>query len=81
MPPCHRYEEKVYMHAETTILLETEVPIQVFNQMHKLIQSGWYLDEGDVLREALRRFLTIHGSETLERQIREDVAWGLYGKD
>ena len=69
------------MRIENTITLEAEVPIQLFNQMSKLIQRGWYVDEADVLREALRRFLTAHGADVLEQQIREDVAWGLYGKD
>lgn len=49
--------------------------------MSKLIQRGWYVDEADALRDALRRFLTAHGADVLELQIREDVAWGLYGKD
>ena len=49
--------------------------------MHKLVEGGWYVDEADVLREALRRFLATHDAEIREHQIREDVAWGLYGKD
>jgi Arc/MetJ-type ribon-helix-helix transcriptional regulator len=69
------------MHNENTVMLKAEIPRQVVYQMHKLIEYGWYVDEADVLREALRRFLATHGTEVLEQQIREDVAWGLHGKD
>ncbi|MCO5211173.1 MAG: CopG family transcriptional regulator [Caldilinea sp.] len=69
------------MHTENTVTVEAELPIQVFKQMHKLVEGGWYVDEADVLREALRRFLATHDAEIREHQIREDVAWGLYGKD
>jgi Arc/MetJ-type ribon-helix-helix transcriptional regulator len=78
---AHLHEEMIVMQRENTVMLEAEVPRQVANQMHKLIDYGWYVDEADVLREALRRFLATHGTEVLEAQIREDVAWGLYGKD
>ena len=79
--PVLPHKDAVNMRTENTITLEAEVPIQLFNQMSKLIQRGWYVDEADVLREALRRFLTAHGADVLEQQIREDVAWGLYGRD
>lgn len=69
------------MPHENTVTLEIEAPRQVVNQMQKLVEYGWYVDEADVVREALRRFLVTHQADLLEQQIREDVVWGLYGRD
>ncbi len=39
------------------------------------------VDEGELLSEALRRFLDIHRPELMEKCIRDDVEWGLRGKE
>ena len=67
------------MYETATVTLQTRVPVQLLKEMHVLISTGWYVDENDLLMDALRRFLATHGSDVLERQLREDVQWGLYG--
>jgi Arc/MetJ-type ribon-helix-helix transcriptional regulator len=62
-------------------VIQAEVPEQLYQQARVLIEHGWFRDESDLLREALRKFLDTHRPELMERFIREDVNWGLRGKD
>jgi Arc/MetJ-type ribon-helix-helix transcriptional regulator len=61
--------------------LQTAVPDKLYEKIMVLIDEGWYNDEKDIVNEALRRFLDTHKPEIIERLIREDVEWGLRGKD
>jgi Arc/MetJ-type ribon-helix-helix transcriptional regulator len=49
--------------------------------MHTLVAEGWYLSEDDIVVEALRRLLDTRRPQLMERFVREDVEWGLHGKD
>jgi Arc/MetJ-type ribon-helix-helix transcriptional regulator len=57
------------------------LPPRVQEQIRALIAAGWFRDENDVVSEALRRFLDTHRPDVLEQYIREDVEWGLHGRD
>jgi Arc/MetJ-type ribon-helix-helix transcriptional regulator len=46
-----------------------------------LIEGGWFSNEVDVVNEALRRFLETHKPELMEHFLKEDVEWGLHGKN
>jgi len=61
--------------------IQMTLPPRVYEQVRALVADGWFLDENDVVFEALRRFLDAHRPELMERFIREDVEWGLHGKD
>jgi len=61
--------------------LQTVVPDKLYEKIMVLIDEGWYNDEKDIVNEALRRFLDTHKPEIIEKLIREDVEWGLRGKD
>lgn len=61
--------------------VHADLPDQLYKQIESLISDGWFHDEGDLLQEALRRFLEAHQPELMERFIREDVEWGLHGRD
>ncbi|MCX6029128.1 MAG: CopG family transcriptional regulator [Chloroflexi bacterium] len=61
--------------------IQMTLPSRVYQQMQTLVAEGWFRDEDDLVFEALRRFLDTHRPELMERFIREDVEWGLYGKD
>jgi len=61
--------------------LQTEVPDKIYEQIKILVDSGWFQDEKAVVIEALRRFIETHKPEIMEKFIREDVEWGLHGKD
>jgi Arc/MetJ-type ribon-helix-helix transcriptional regulator len=61
--------------------VQAEIPDQLYQQVKSLITEGWFRNEGDLLQEALRRFLESHYPELMDRFIRQDVEWGLHGKD
>jgi Arc/MetJ-type ribon-helix-helix transcriptional regulator len=61
--------------------IKMTLPPRVYQQMRVLIAEGWFRDEDELVFEALRRYLESHQPELIERFVREDVEWGLYGKD
>ena len=61
--------------------IETEVPAQLFAEMQSLVESGWFRSVDDVVLDALRRFLDAHREELMEGFLRQDVEWGLRGRD
>jgi len=61
--------------------IETEIPAQLFAEMQTLVESGWFRSLDDVVLDALRRFLDSHREELMEGFLREDVEWGLRGRD
>ena len=61
--------------------LQAELPDKLYEQIKLLVKAGWFHNEKDVVTEALRRFLETHKPELMENFIKEDVAWGLHGKD
>jgi Arc/MetJ-type ribon-helix-helix transcriptional regulator len=63
------------------VAIQMTLPPRVYQQMQALVTEGWFRNEDDLVFEALRRFLDTHRPELMERFIREDVEWGLYGKD
>jgi Arc/MetJ-type ribon-helix-helix transcriptional regulator len=61
--------------------LQTDVPVKLFAEMQSLVDAGWFRSLDDVVADALRRFLDSHRDELMEGLLREDVEWGLRGKD
>ena len=61
--------------------IQTEVPEQLYKKAQALVREGWFRDEKDIFSEAIRRFLVSHGSELMEKFVRDDVEWGLHGND
>lgn len=61
--------------------IETEVPAQLFAQIESLVETGWFQSVDDIVLDALRRFLESHREELMEGLLREDVEWGLHGRD
>jgi len=61
--------------------IQTEVPEQLYKKAQALVREGWFRDEKDIFSEAIRRFLVSHSSELMEKFVRDDVEWGLYGND
>jgi Arc/MetJ-type ribon-helix-helix transcriptional regulator len=60
---------------------QVTLPPRVHQQMRALVAEGWFRDESELVIEALRRYLESHQPELMERFIREDVEWGLHGRD
>ncbi|MDL2124941.1 MAG: CopG family transcriptional regulator [Deltaproteobacteria bacterium] len=61
--------------------IQTEVPEQLYRKAQALVSEGWFRDEQNIFSEAIRRFLDTHRPELIEKFVREDVEWGLHGKD
>ena len=49
--------------------------------MQSLVDAGWFRSLDEMILDALRRFLDSHREDLMEGLIREDVEWGLRGKD
>ena len=50
-------------------------------QEQTLIATGWFRDLNELMLDALRRFLESHRADLMEAFIRQDVEWGLTGKE
>ncbi len=49
-------------------------------EAEELIKEGWYANKSELIRDAIRDLIARKRLQKLEKAIREDVAWGLYGK-
>jgi len=58
-----------------------QYPDQLDEQLRKLVAAGWFKTPEEGVVEALRRYLSGHSVELQEKQILEDVEWGLHGRD
>ena len=61
--------------------ISAELPDKLYQEVKSLVDKGWFRNEADIVLEALRRFLDTHKVELMEKFIREDVEWGLHGKE
>jgi len=62
-------------------LIEAELPSELAAQAHAFVAEGWATDLNELLVEALRRFLESHEGSLTETFMREDIDWGLHGRD
>lgn len=61
--------------------LRIEMSSQLLAEIQALVEAGWFRSVDEVILDALRRFLDSHREDLMEAMIREDVEWGLHGKD
>ncbi len=61
--------------------VEARISEPLDRQIDALVEQGWFQSRDKVLQEAIRRFLQAHRPALMEQFIREDVAWGLRGRD
>ena len=64
-----------------TTSLQAEIPDQLLHQATALVRDGWAANIDEILSDALRRYLDSHSAELSEAFIREDLEWGLRGRD
>ncbi len=62
-------------------LIEAELPAELAAQARAFVADGWATDFNELLTEALRRFLESHEASLTESFVKEDVEWGLHGRD
>ncbi len=58
-----------------------ELPDELATELERVVASGWFTDQGDAVREALRALLAGRRYALQERQQLDDVAWALAAKD
>ena len=61
--------------------IQAELPQELVTQARAFVEQGWAGDFNELLAEALRRYLESHSSRLAESFIREDVSWGLHGRE
>jgi Arc/MetJ-type ribon-helix-helix transcriptional regulator len=64
------------METETVV---AKLPPKLLEELQKVIQEGWYTDESDAIRDAVRKLLKERKFSKEELNILKDVAWGLHG--
>ncbi|MDO9213342.1 MAG: CopG family transcriptional regulator [Methylococcales bacterium] len=64
-----------------TTLVKTEIPDQLWQQAQNMVEQGWIVNMDALIIEAMRRYLESHQQIINEQLIREDIDWGLHGKD
>jgi len=60
--------------------LQVEVPDQMARQVEQAVESGVFTDAAEVVRAALREFISHRRFELMERQQLDDIAWALREK-
>jgi Arc/MetJ-type ribon-helix-helix transcriptional regulator len=58
-----------------------ELPDKLAQELDAVVEAGWFSDEGEAVRLALREFLRRQRRELEERFQREDIAWALKAKE
>ncbi|MBI2632625.1 ribbon-helix-helix protein, CopG family [Candidatus Pacearchaeota archaeon] len=61
--------------------IPAKITPKLIDEMDTLIREGWYANRSEFIREAIRDTIKKLKAERLEAAIKEDVKWGLYGKD
>ena len=61
--------------------IQAELPDQLVADARAFVKEGWAGSFDELLAEALRRYLESHSSRLAESFIREDVNWGLRGRE
>jgi hypothetical protein len=61
--------------------IETKIPDQLLQQAQDMVNEGWMINIDALIIEAVRRYVESHQQILTEGFIREDIEWGLYGKD
>lgn len=61
--------------------IPAKITPKLIYEMDALIREGWYANRSELIRDAIRDTIKKLKAERLESAIKEDVKWGLYGKD
>ena len=61
--------------------IETNIPDQLWQQAQNMVKQGLINNMDSLIVESMRRYIESHQQTTSEDFIREDIEWGLRGKD
>jgi Arc/MetJ-type ribon-helix-helix transcriptional regulator len=57
--------------------IQVEIPEKLGEEIEKLIQGGWFYNEGELTREALREFIRQRRPLLSEKFMEEDIEWAV----
>jgi Arc/MetJ-type ribon-helix-helix transcriptional regulator len=60
--------------------IKVELPDKLAHELNAMVKAGWFRNEAEVMRSALRDFVRRNRPELLERFQRDDIAWALKQK-
>ncbi len=61
--------------------IQAELPDALLRQVQDFVNEGWTGDLNELLAEAPWRYLESHAIQLTEVFIREDIQWGLNGRE
>lgn len=61
--------------------VQAQLPVQLVRQAEQLVKDGWAANMDALPAEALQRYVESHKPQLQESFVREDVEWGLRGKE
>ena len=65
----------------STTPMTVHLPPRLVEQMETYVEAGLFSDLDTLIVEALRRYLETHQLELQEHFLRQDVEWGMRGRD
>lgn len=54
---------------------------RLVEEIDEMVREGWYANRSELIRDAVRQAIKRARTGRLEAAIKEDVEWGLRGKD
>ena len=61
--------------------VQAQLPQELVARARAYVEDGWAADLDALLTESLRRYLDSHSAKLTEGFVREDVKWGLHGRE
>ncbi len=61
--------------------LPAKVTQRLINELDDIVDEGWYSSRSEAVRDAIRQLVRKYHSEKIEKDMEEDIEWGLYGKN
>jgi len=57
--------------------IQVDIPEKLVNEIEEYVKEGWFNNEGELMREALREFIRHHRPMLMEKYMQEDIEWAL----
>ena len=59
--------------------IKINCPEELSKELDRLVAEGWEDSQEDAIIESIRRYLRVRQPETIEKNLKADIAWGLHG--
>jgi len=57
--------------------VNVDIPEKLGTEIEKYIKGGWFSNESELMREALREFIRHHRPMLMEKFMEEDIEWAV----